>query len=122
MIQSETGALSCSGDRLKAWKDEIMKFNTLSIEEQREYLSSLDNPDRFLELALNINSIDCGFSSKLNHVLPDHNTRIPDPMQVGRLERMLKRQLTEEELTEGYIFLVDGSITKLTFINFPEDV
>jgi len=114
---NQNGELSCSGDRLVEWQAEFDKFSTLSDEQQKEYLSKLDDPSRFINLK------DCGFDTKLSPVLPNNSIRMPDPIAVVRLERSLRRKLTEEELCEGHVFYeFDIKNYQLPFINFPEDL
>lgn len=120
--QDQNGAIICSGDRMKAWHEEFKKFNGLSEEEQADYLSKLDDPDRFLELASSLSGNDCGFSTKISHVAPNQSIRIPDPLAVMRLERTLQRKLSEDELDEEHVFEVEGKPYRLPFVNFPEDV
>lgn len=122
LSQDSAGAIICSGDRMKAWHEQFAKFNAMSEDEQTQYLSKLDDPDRFIELATSLNGHDCGFSTKISHVAPNQSIRIPDPMAVGRLERTLQRRLTEDELVEEHVFELEGKSYRLPFINFPEDV
>lgn len=120
--QDITGALSCSGDRMKAWQEEITKFKALTEDDKDNYLTKFDNPSKFLELVNSINGQDCGFSTKISHVVPSQTVRIPDPVAVKRLERTLQRVLMEEELYEEHTFLVDNKPYKLPYVNFPDDV
>lgn len=122
LTSDSNGAVICSGDRMAAWQAEFEKFKALSEDEQDQYLAKLDDPDRFLELVGSLNSQDCGFSTKINHVVSSHSTRIPDPLAVSRLERALQRRLTEDELDEDHIFQINGKEYRIPFVNFPEDV
>jgi hypothetical protein len=118
LTTDEAGAITCSGDRIKSWQDEFDKFKALSEIDKKKYLAELDNPKRFLELAGTLGSQDCGFSTKISHVVPNYSVRIPDPIAVRAMERKLQRLLTEEELDEKYIF---ENGYKLPFTQFPED-
>ena len=87
-----TGQTICSGDRLES----------LSEQEKLNY--------------------ECSSNLGIGTVFPDANVRVPDFLAVKRLERLLKRQLTESELTEGHVFLVDNKKMQLPFVNFPDDM
>lgn len=120
--QDAAGAIICSGDRMKAWHEQFAKFNAMDDDAKAEYLGKLDDPDRFVELATSLNGHDCGFSTKISHVAPNHSVRIPDPLAVMRLERTLQRRLSEDELDEEHVFQVEGKPYRLPFVNFPDDV
>ena len=112
----------CTGDRLADWQKQYQQFKLLSPDKQTEFLSQLDNSERFLELASLTPGESCGNSSKISHVAPNYSVRIPDPLAVARLERTLQRLLTEDELDEDHVFQVNGQPYQLPFVNFPEDV
>jgi len=125
LVKNEDGDIECSGDKLKFWKDEVALYKKMNVEQQKIYLESLENANEFLRLAAAVETaeaLDCGYSANLVSIIPNYSTRIPDPMAVNKLERKLKRLLTEEELEEGYTFKLDNEIYMLPFINFPEDV
>ncbi len=120
LIPDETGSLSCTGDRLQQWQEELDKYLALPPNKQKDFLSFLSNPDGFLNIVnLETKKVYCGFNTKITPIVSDGAIRIPDPLMVNRFEKNLGRRLSEEELEEGYIFK-DGS--SIEFINFPEDV
>lgn len=95
----------------------------MTLQEQQEYLESLSDESNFLSIVNTVTGeVYCGFSSKIKPVMPDPGIRIADPMAVAKLERALRRRLTEEELEEGYEFSLDNNLYRLPFIRFPEDV
>lgn len=122
LSQNAQGAMICTGDSLTKWQEQYQQFKLLPKEQQDEFLTALDNPERFLELASLTPGQSCGVTSKISHVAPNNSQRIPDPMAVARLERTLQRILAEDELDEEHVFQVNGQPYQLPFINFPEDV
>lgn len=119
---NEQGGFDCSGDRIASWKDEVNKYRGMSEDDKKEYLAALANPSKFIELVGSFDTLDCGYNAKINHVTADYNTRIPDPLSVIKMERILKRKLTESELEEGYEFNIEEKYYTLSFINFPDDL
>lgn len=119
LSQSQQGEMICTGDRLARWQEQYKEYKLLSEDEQKDFLDSLDTPERFLELGSLTPGESCGNTSKISHVAPNNSIRIPDPIATRVLERKLQRSLTEEELDEGYKFS-DGY--ELPFVQFPEDI
>lgn len=119
---NEAGGFDCSGDRIASWKDEITKYRGMSEDDKKEYLATLANPSKFMDLVGSFDTLDCGYNAKINNVTADYNTRIPDPMAVARLERVLQRTLTAEEMEEGHEFVLEGKSYTLPMINFPDDL
>lgn len=122
LISEDTGNFYCSGDRIASWQKEIEDYKNMSEEEQQAYLKTLSNPSKFLELIVSFDTLDCGTSTQLSNISTHNNIRIPDPMAVGKIEKLLKRSLTEEELEEGYEFKINTKAYTLPFISFPEDL
>lgn len=136
---TEGSQVSCSGDKLKYWKNEVEKFIKLNPYDQAAYLDGLSDEARFLEILKNKDNLVCEFNNNLVPVGPVTSVRVPDPLAVAKLERTLGRGLTELELEEGYEFVldtrlvfngvgVDMKVTEkdiiytLPFVNFPEDL
>lgn len=129
----ENGEYICSNDRLDTWKKEIDQFVTMDLGEKRKYLETIVDQDRFMEMYKKRDNLVCDYSTISMPITPNYNVEIPDPMVVGKIERSLRRPLTEEELSEGYTFYRDKNKFrtkptigykefKIPFINFPEDV
>lgn len=122
LVLDEVGSFSCSGDRLTAWKNDIDKYKAMNDDEQKAYLQTLDSPSKFVDLVGSFDTLDCGYNVRLNNITPGYSCRIADPMAVARLERILKRPLTEEEQEEGHEFILDGKAYFLPMVNFPDDL
>ena len=122
LSQSQQGEMICTGDRLDKWREEYQRVSQLPSLQMKEFLDQLEDVSRFLELGSSKFGESCGVSSKLNYVAAINSIRIPDPIAVTKLERTLKRSLTEEELNEEFVFQLDGNSYQLPFIQFPEDV
>lgn len=118
----ETGGLYCTGDKLQVWQGAIENFLKLDINKRNDFLETLDNPSGFIN-SINFETgiAQCGFNSKISPVASNNETMVPDPMAVGRLERQLKRRLTEIELEPDYVFNLDGKEYRLPLLKFPED-
>lgn len=116
------GSKSCSGDKLKFWKEEAEKFLSLEEAERQAYLNALSEPDKFLQIVANKDDLKCEYSSNITGVSSSYSFRIPDPLAVSSLEKKLKRKLTEEDLQEDKEFIIDSKPYKLPFVNFPEDL
>lgn len=115
----QKGNRTCSGDRLVDWQVQADLFQKMSEQQKEVFLSSLGNSSGFLRL-LNTTTgkITCGYSLRIYPTMADSQVRMPDPMAAGRLEKKLKRPLTELELEEGYLF--DDNY-QLPFVKYPED-
>lgn len=118
----DSGGFACSGDRIASWRKEIEAYREMPEQAQQTYLATLSNPSKFVELVGSFDTLDCGLSNQLSNVTSTNNTRIPDPMAVGKLERILKRSLTAEELEEDYEFEFEGKRYTIPFVNFPDDI
>lgn len=118
----ENSKYVCSGNRYAIWKTEIEKYKSLSEDDQLTYLSNIANPSKFLEMVDNVASFECLTTNRLNSTIPSQSLRMPDPLAQNKIEKLLKRKLTDQELEEGFVFSVNGKDYTLPFINFPEDI
>lgn len=117
-----SGEVVCSGDKLEYWKLEAEKYVAMSTIEQAEYLLTIEDCDKFLDIVVDRDNISCGYSNRITPVTSSNSLRIPDPMAVSRLERQLGRSLTDEEQEEGYEFVLNNSTYTLPFCSFPDDI
>lgn len=115
----ENNTIKCSMDQYDFWREQIKYFNTMSESEQNLYLDSIQDKHRstFTDLVKNIDTYDCGFSLNIISV-SSNSLRVPDPFQVRKAERLLKRELTESEREEGYIFKIKDEVFTLDFMNY----
>lgn len=132
---NKEGKWECTGDRLETWKEEFKKYKNLSIDNKNKYLQTLTNKSKFLEL---YNSwiggkLECNFNSRIYSNNHSYSQEIPDPMFVGKIERSLGRELTDEEkYGEIPIYKVGSSYTdsfeegasliEIPIILFPEEL
>jgi hypothetical protein len=109
MILDEAGTWQCSGDRLRVWESEFVKYRSMDKEKKVKYITDLSNSSRFLELfdrweyAYNSNGKEvfgCGYTNILFPLNGSVQVRIPDPCFTKILEQKLGRTLKEEELYE----------------------
>lgn len=109
MTLDELGTWECSGDKLRVWESEFVRYRALDNEKKIKYLTDLSNSSRFLELfdrweyAYNSDgkeAFDCGYTNTLFPLNGSVQTRIPDPIFVKILEQKLGRPLKEEEIHE----------------------
>jgi len=73
-------------------------------------------------LKLSEEKMNCDFNDRYAYSIPDERITIPDPIVVKKLERLLQRQLTEEELEEGYRLVIDDGYITIPRVVFPDDV
>ena len=119
MTVDQKGNRACNGDRLVEWQVQADKFFKMNEEEKTTFLQSLGNSSGFLRLYNEATGqVVCGYSLRIYPTMADSQVMIPDPMAAGRLEKKLKRPLTELELEEGYLF--DDNY-QLPFVKYPED-
>ena len=104
LIVDEVGNLTCSGDKLKLWKEKIEDYDKMNIEEKQQFLTTIDNKGKFIEWYNLKEDLQCNWNNKVVTEVPTYNVTIPDPMIVGKIEKSLGRPLTEEELEEGFVF------------------
>lgn len=136
-----SGVQYCTGNKLKFWENEFIKFNTMDDKAKVEYLSNITEESQFLELYDRFNTqlaaevkedFNCGYINKIFFPVPSGNVTIPDPVKVSNLEKKLKRRLTEEELFgESELWECSGAIGKeykkgakrirIALIKFPQD-
>lgn len=134
------GLYKCSGDRLTQWEKEFEQFSSLLDVKKAEFLKNISFDSMFLELydrwiyskSNPEDPFGCGFTNQIFLPIPSCSVTIPDPAQVKRIEKKLKRRLTEEEIFgEKELFEYRGSvfseyrtgakIVKISLIRFPED-
>lgn len=118
---NESGVWYCTGDRLKVWEKEFEQFFKFTPEKKAEYLSSLSNDSRFLELYdrweyAYKNDVPeefvCDYTNNIFLPIGSNQVRIPDPIFVRNIEDKLGRKLTEEELIgEEKLYYHKGHVT-----------
>ena len=130
------GSWECSGNRLKFWEQEFLRFESVSKDEKEVFLKNFSNADKFKEMSEEWSKnkeLTCGYNSKLFYPDNNYSTQIPDPIVVKRLEREMKRALTEEELVgKKTLWTLNGEyltefkegaiIVDIPMLNFPEEV
>jgi len=101
------GLWECSGDKLKIWEPDFVRYKSMDEQEKLKFLSNLSNSGRFLELydrwlfAYNSDSAEpfnCGYTNVLFPLTGTAQITIPDPLYTKILEQKLGRPLTEEEI------------------------
>lgn len=120
MTLNELGTWECSGDRLRTWESEFVKYRGMDKVKKLKYITDLSNSSRFLELydrweyALNSNgkeAFGCGYTNILFPLNGSVQVRIPDPIFTKIIEQKIGRKLTEEELYEEQeIFFYAGRV------------
>jgi hypothetical protein len=132
---STDGSWECTGNRLKFWEEEFKKFDLTVENEKENFLKNFSNPIKFLDMKdqwMKNREINCGFNSRLFYPNTGYSVQMPDPIVVGKIEKGLKRTLTEEEIAgEKSLFKLDGVyLTEykegaeridIPMISFPED-
>ena len=98
------GQLECTGNNLILWRKDFEVYSKMNATDKEAYLNSLNNKEKFLEWYQRKDDLHCGWSNNYSKIDQTYSTMIPDPIAVGKIERSLKRPLTEEELEEGYVF------------------
>lgn len=107
LVKNEVGSLDCSGDKLRIWETEFLKFVKLTEDDKIVFLRKLTNDSMFLELferwerSKKNNSpkdFSCTYSNKLFNPITKIRTSMADPIMVAKIERSLGRKLTEEEI------------------------
>lgn len=120
LITNTYGVLECTGDRLKLWEKEFVKYFKLTPEEKLEYLKGVSSDGNFQDLydrwvyAQEQNTPEefgCGYTNTLFPPMGTVKVRIPDPIFTKRLEDKLGRKLTEEELIgESPLYFYQGRV------------
>lgn len=104
---NEVGVWECTGDKLKSWEAEFLKFHGLNNEKKVEYIKGVSADSQFLELydrwayaytTNNPKEFNCGYTNKMFLPISTVKVRLADPIFVKHLERKIGRKLTEEEL------------------------
>lgn len=104
---NDVGVLECSGDKLKIWENEFIKYVKLGADEKKAYLDKLHNDySLFLELFERWERSDteskrlrleCIYTNQIFNPVSRYRTSLPDPILVAAIEESLGRELTEEE-------------------------
>jgi hypothetical protein len=120
LITNSIGVLECTGDRLKLWETEFVKFHKLNGEQKVEFLKTVSANGSFQELYDRWvyaqeqgvpEEFGCGYTNTLFPPMGTVKVRIPDPIVVKRIELKLGRKLTEEELIgESPLFAYQGRV------------
>lgn len=111
----------CTGDRLEYWRNEVREYKAMSPADQAEYLGTLDDLDKFADRLKAGDDLQCDYNTNIVMPIAPSYVMIPDTLVVGRLEKKLKRDLTERELEQGYEFNIEGKTFTLPFVRFPDD-
>jgi hypothetical protein len=135
------GVWYCTGDRLELWTGELEKYSRMNEQRKQDYLSSISEVDKFLDLFerwqyINERGIrenfNCGYSNEVYPPVSRVKSHLPDPAFVKSLERRMGRKLTEEEkANESELWEWNGVISdikkkgakrvRIPWINLPED-
>lgn len=129
---NKEGIYECTGDKLLIWKSKFKTYEMMSQNQKDNYLESLENKERFLELYEKRNNLTCEFSGTSSEIFQPLQNNIPDPIAIKKIEKSLGRELTEQELEEEFIFYTDGEqfkveegieleAFKIPRIKFPEE-
>lgn len=111
----------CSGENLKYWKQEIDSYLLLNDNDRQNYLMGISNKDKFLDYVEN-GVPECILNNDLSMFSKKQKQMIADPIAVIRLERALKRILSDEEKEQDYVFNLEGKEFKLPMVEFPGDL
>lgn len=104
LIVENSGVISCSQKKLSEWYKKCLEYDKANKHEQIQLLADnsqlLEMYDRWKQKDASGNRpyFMCDYSNKLFSPLPNYSFLMPDPIQVKRLERRLKRRLFEAEL------------------------
>jgi len=114
------GLFECSGDKIRIWEPDFVRYRQMSNEQKVKYLADLSNSSRFLELydrwdyassTEGEEEFNCGYTNILFPLTGTSQVRIPDPMFTKILEQKLGRSLTEEEIYgESELWAYQGAI------------
>lgn len=106
LVVESSGVIVCSQDKLKDIYQKCLEYEKASEKEKVEILKS-DKTGNFIELydrwkhkdaQGNRSSFTCLYSNRLHSPVPSYSWFVYEVFQVRRLERSLKRRLTENEL------------------------
>lgn len=98
------GQWQCTGDKLNLLRKDFEAYEKMNTQQKQEYLDTVDNKDKFLALFSERDNLRCSWSNQEPKIQQTYSTQIPDPIAVGKIERSIGRNLTEEELEEGFKF------------------
>ncbi len=110
----------CTENNIKDTIKDIKKFLQFDDLKKQAYLNKLSDKEDFLWKVSQVDNLKCEFNDYITYTI-NAAKRIADPMSVNRLEKKLKRTLTEYELEEGFEFNTDTGKYFLPFVNYPED-
>lgn len=131
---NDENILECTGDKLQFWLKDFEKYDDMDLINKNIYNEKLSNKEQFLSLYSNWKggNLICEYSNKM--IIPNliYKQEIADPMFVGKIERSLGRELTEEEkcgdkqiykIGERFTdyFEVGSATVLIPKINFPDD-
>ena len=106
LIVELRGVIVCSQDRLKDIYNKCLQYERADSKEKIEILKS-DKNGSFIELYErwshkdgkgNRSAFVCGYSNRLHSPVPSYNWYVYEVWQVERLERAVRRKLTQAEL------------------------
>lgn len=126
----DDGIMACKGDKLQVWTKDFKRYKNMDAAEKKKFLISFSDSERFVELYEKWSFVDehgnrpnftCGYTNQIFNPVPETRITLPDPMQVGQIERKLKRELTEEELIGHKPIFINGKLVKLNMMVFPDD-
>ena len=129
-LLDDEGIMVCNGDRLKTWEQDFKRYEIMNEAEKQTHLITFSDSEKFLDLYYKWLSVDdsgnrpnftCGYTNQIFSPTPETRVKIPDPLQVKRLEKKLKRILTASELTGESQIVVGDSLVKLDMLVFPDD-
>lgn len=120
MRLNSAGKWECTGDKLKLWESDFVRYRKMSKEERLKYITDISSSSRFLELydrwAYALESegeeaFDCGYSNILFPLHGSVQVKIPDPLFTKIIEQKLGRPLTEEEIYgEHELYFYQGRV------------
>ena len=106
LVVELSGVIVCSQDRLKDIYNKCLQYERADSKEKIEILKS-DKNGSFIELYErwshkdgkgNRSAFVCGYSNRLHSPVPSYNWYVYEVWQVERLERAVRRKLTQAEL------------------------
>lgn len=124
---TEDDSLVCSGDKLKVLEKSFIDL--LETRDHEKWLAdNVTDKTKFLHLyrrwkeaKKDDSTFNCGYSSTIFNPLPDTRITMPDPMQVARIEKRLKRKLSEEEKAGEDEIYLNGTLVVINKVVFPDD-
>ena len=126
----DEGIMSCTGNKLMMWQSEFKRYESMNAAEKKKYLISFSDSEKFVDLydKWSLSDADgnrpnftCGYSNQIFSPIPETRVMIPDPLQIKRLERVLRRPLTNEELFGDKDVLINGTVVDIAMMEFPDD-